>query len=184
MRMADCCPPHTALLYHLDGAGLGEGLDLGDGLLEELLLESRLGELGSNGGSDGLDKGGLLNLTLLLLVADPRVEDGLELVLDSGLLGEDKVVVLDLVGLLGDSVELLGEGNNVLELGDGVDAVSHSLGVLLAGTVEDALNAVNVAVGPGRVGGTNVLGDSAEDDEEGDGEDGLLVGDLEESVES
>jgi hypothetical protein len=56
--------------------------------------------------------------------------------------------------------------------------------VLLAGTVEDALNAVNVAVGPGRVGGTNVLGDSAEDDEEGDGEDGLLVGDLEESVES
>ncbi len=86
--------------------------------------------------------------------------------------------MLELVGLLGDGVELLGEGDDLLDRLEAVKALRDGLGVLLAGTVQDAADALNVAVGPRGVGGTDVLADRVEDDEEADGEDGLLVGDL------
>lgn len=162
----------------LDGLGLGELLDLAEGLLEELLLEGRLGELGGNVLGNSLDKSGLLLLALLLLVADPRVEDSLKLLLDGGLLREEEVLVLESVGLLRDGVELLGEGDNVLELGNRRDALLDGDGVLLAGTVEDRADLGDLLVGPSRVGGTDRRADGVEDDQEAGGEDSLLVGDL------
>lgn len=69
-------------------------------LLEQLLPERGLGELGVDRALNGADEVCLLGLALLLLVPDPRVEDGLELGLDGRLLGEGKVGVLDLVDLL------------------------------------------------------------------------------------
>lgn len=162
----------------LDALGLGDRLDLAEGLLEERLLESRLGELLVDVLGDGLDEGGLLGLALLLLVADPRVEDRLELGLDGVLLGEEEVLVLNLVGVLGNGVELLGEGDNVLDLLDLVDAAGNSRGVLSTGAVEDALDALNVGVGPRRVGSTDRRANAVEDDEEGNGKNGLLVGNL------
>jgi hypothetical protein len=117
-------------------------LDLDEGLLEELLLESGLGELVVNVLSHRLDQGDLLLLPLLLLEPDPAVEHRLELRLDGLLLSEQEVLVLERVGLLGDGVELLGQGDDLLELVDGVDASGDGLGVLGAGRVEDALDAL------------------------------------------
>lgn len=162
----------------LDLLGLGERLDLGEGLLEEGLLGRGLGDLGGDVGGDGLVERLLLGLTLLLLVADPRVEDGLDLGLDGGLLLEEEVLVLDLVGLLGDVVELLGEGNDVLERLERVKTGLDRRGVALLGLVEDVADAADVALGPRVVGGNDRLGDSRKDDKETDEQDSLLVGDL------
>lgn len=41
---------------------------------------------------------------------------------------------------LGDGEEVLGNINNVLHLLDGRNAVGHSLGVLLAGSIEETLD--------------------------------------------
>jgi hypothetical protein len=137
-------------------------------LLQQLLLESRLGQLGVDGGLNRLDELDLLGFTLLLLVTNPRVEDGLELGLEGDLLLEGEVFVLDLVDLLrewttiegtlndkvastfaarsethlGNSVKLLGQWNNVLQLSNRVDSLGDGLGVLLAGRVEDTLDAL------------------------------------------
>lgn len=73
---------------------------MGQSLLQELLLESGLGQLGLDTSLDGLDQVELLRLSLLLLVSDPRVEDLLELGLDRVLLLESKVLVLELGDLL------------------------------------------------------------------------------------
>jgi hypothetical protein len=59
--------------------------------------------------------------------------------------------VLERVGLLGDGVELLGQRNDLLELVHRVDASGDRLGVLGAGRVEDALDALRwVSRGSGR----------------------------------
>jgi hypothetical protein len=137
-------------------------------LLQQLLLESRLGQLGVDGGLNRFDELDLLGFTLLLLVTNPRVEDGLELGLEGDLLLEGEVFVLDLVDLLrewttiegtlndkvastfaarsethlGDSVKLLGQWNDVLQLSNRVDSLGDGLSVLLAGRVEDILDAL------------------------------------------
>ena len=162
----------------LDLLGLGERLDLGEGLLEESLLGGGLGDLRRDVGGDGLVESLLLGLTLLLLVADPRVEDGLDLGLDGGLLLEEEVLVLDLVGLLGDVVELLGEGDDVLERLERVKTGLDRRGVAVLGLVEDVADAADVTLSPRVVRGDDRLGDSREDDKETDEQDSLLVGDL------
>lgn len=73
-------------------------------LLQKLLPESRLGQLGLNTGLDSLDEVELLGLSLLLLVSDPRVKNLLELRLNGVLLLELEVLVLELGNLLEDSV--------------------------------------------------------------------------------
>lgn len=162
----------------LDLLGLGERLDLGEGLLEESLLGGGLGDLRRDVGGDGLVESLLLGLTLLLLVADPRVEDGLNLGLDGGLLLEEEVLVLDLVSLLGDVVELLGEGDDVLERLERVKTGLDRRGVAVLGLVEDVADAADVTLSPRVVRGDDRLGDSREDDKETDEQDSLLVGDL------
>lgn len=46
------------------------------------------------------------------------------------------------------SEESLGEGNNVLHLPNGVDAVLHGLGVFSARALKNAFDALNVALSP------------------------------------
>lgn len=154
-------------------------LDVGESLLDELLLERGLGELSVNGGLNGLDEGSLFRLSLLLLVSNPRVKNLLDLSLDGVLLLEGEVLVLELVDLLGDGVQALSDRDDLLHLVDGVDSLSDGLGVFLSRTGKDTLDSVNVTVGPGRVRGTNGSSDGSEDDEESNGEDSLLVGDVE-----
>ena len=86
---------------HLDLLGLCQCLDSGNSLLQKLLLERRLGDLGVDGGLNGLHERGLLGFPLLLLVSNPAVEDGLEFGLDGVLLGELEVGVLKGGGFLG-----------------------------------------------------------------------------------
>jgi hypothetical protein len=154
-------------------------LNLGDGLLKQALPESRLGKLGINGLLDALDEVELLSLTLALLEADPRVKDGLELGLDGGILSDLEVLVLESVDLLGDGVELLGKGHDLLELVDRVDTVGHSLSVVVTGGRKDTLDAVNVVVGPSRVWCTDRTSDGEQDDEETGSKNSLLVGNVE-----
>ena len=90
----------SCLFSDLKSCSLVRTLDVSQSLLQELLLESGLGELGLDTGLDGLDEVELLRLSLLLLVSDPRVEDLLELGLDGVLLLESKVLVLELGDLL------------------------------------------------------------------------------------
>jgi len=111
-------------------------LDLGERLLEKLLLESGLGKLGLDVLPDGLDKRLLLRLPLLLLEPDPAVQHRLELGVDGLLLRQSEVLVLDSVGLTGDGVQLLSEGNDFLEGSDGVDSLLNGLLVLGLGGVQ------------------------------------------------
>lgn len=85
---------------HLDLLGLCQRLNSGNSLLQKLLLERRLGDLGVDGGLNGLHECGLLGFPLLLLVSDPAVEDGLEFGLDGVFLRELEVGVLEGGGFL------------------------------------------------------------------------------------
>lgn len=87
-------PPPCHHTSHLDLLGLCQCLNSGNSLLQELLLERRLGDLGIDGGLDGLNEGSLFGFSLLLFVSDPAVEDSLEFGLDGVFLRELEVGVL------------------------------------------------------------------------------------------
>ena len=118
---------------------------MGKCLLEKLLLESRLGELGFDVLPDSLDESVLLRLSLLLLEPDPAVQHRLELGLDGVLLCQSEVLVLDSVGLTGDGVELLGKGNDLLEGLDGSNSLLNSLLVLGLGGVQGGFDSLRVS---------------------------------------
>jgi len=122
-------------------------LNLGQSLLEELLLESRLGELGLDVRPHRPDEVGLLGLSLLLLEPDPAVQHSLELSLDSLLLRQSEVLVLDSVGLPRDGVERFGQGHDLLERLDRGDSVLDGLLVLGLGGVELRLDSLRVSWG-------------------------------------
>lgn len=91
----------SANLREGDGAGIGEHtLDVGNALLEDLLERLGVLELLLDLGDDALGKFLLLALLDLALVADPRVEDGLGLGGQGGLLLELVGLRLELGGLL------------------------------------------------------------------------------------
>ena len=75
-------------------------LNLGDGGREDVLLRLVAAEALEDGVNDGLDELGLLALLRLLLEADPRVEDGLDLGGERDLLALDERLGLELRGLL------------------------------------------------------------------------------------
>jgi hypothetical protein len=79
---------------------------------------------------------------------------------------------------LGNSVQVLGQGNDLLQLLDRVHPLSDGLGMFLPGTLEDVGDSLDVAVSPRRVRGTDRSSGSGYDDEETDGKYGLLVGNL------
>ncbi len=75
-------------------------LNLGDGGCEDVLLRLLVAEALEDGVDDRLDELGLLALLRLLLEADPRVEDGLDLGGERDLLALDERLGLKLRGLL------------------------------------------------------------------------------------
>ena len=80
---------------------------------------------------------------------------------------------------LGNLEQGLGDVNDTAEVLDALDALLHGLGVVGAGAVQDARDLLDLllgVVGPGRAG---VLADSPEDGEQREGDDGLLVDDVE-----
>jgi hypothetical protein len=79
---------------------------------------------------------------------------------------------------LGNSVQVLSQGHDLPHLLDRIHPLGDGLGVLLPSPLQDVGDPLDVAVGPGRVRGTDGSSGGGDDDEETDGEDGLLVGDL------
>ena len=75
-------------------------LDLSNSGGEDILLSLVVTEALEDGVDDGLDELGLLALLRLLLEADPRVEDRLDLGGEGDLLALDKRLGLELCGLL------------------------------------------------------------------------------------
>jgi hypothetical protein len=86
---------HPRPTWHLDRLALGQSLDSGQSLFQQLLLERRLGNFSVNGSLNGLDERSLLGFSLLLLVSDPAVKDGLEFGFERGFLGEVEVGVFE-----------------------------------------------------------------------------------------
>lgn len=76
---------------------------------------------------------------------------------------------------LGNSEQLLGDINNTGHLLDVVNAMLDGVGVVSAGSVEDVLVLLDLAVSPLAVSRATVLGHGGEDGEKAEGGDGLLV---------
>ena len=177
-------------------------LDISDGLVEDGLEGLGALELLLDLGDDGLGELALLPLLDLALVADPAVEDRLGLVRDGRLLLELEGLGLELGGLLrgvsptitspctslyaivavlsylGDLEQGLGDVNDTAEVLDALDALLDGLGVVGAGAVQDAGDLLGLLVGVVLPGGAGVLADGPEDGEQREGDDGLLVDDV------
>jgi hypothetical protein len=79
---------------------------------------------------------------------------------------------------LGNSEELLGNLNNAGHLGDVVDTLLNSVGVVGTGSVQDVLVLLDLTLGPLGVSGATVLADSGEDRQQTESGDSLLVHDV------
>lgn len=79
---------------------------------------------------------------------------------------------------LGDLEKVLGNLNNTAKVLDTLNALLDSLGVLLAGRVENVLDLVGLALGPLLVCGTTVDGDTGIDGEQAEHDNRLLVDDV------
>jgi hypothetical protein len=80
---------------------------------------------------------------------------------------------------LGDLEEGLGDVYHTAEVLDALNALLDGLGVVGAGGVEDAGDLVDLRLRIAGPGGAGVLSDSPEDGQEGKGDNGLLVDDVE-----
>ncbi len=125
---ATLCPVALRVQLTLDLSNRGE---------EDVLLELLVSELSLDVLKDGGDELGLLGLAHLGLVADPGVEDRLDLGGEGDLLLERERLVLELSGLLGEGEELLGERLDVLELSDRLDPLLDGRGVRRARGVQN-----------------------------------------------
>ena len=166
--------------FFLSDLGLvgGNLLDLADGLVEDLGLELGVQEIGLDLLDHVSGQLGLLALTDGGLVADPGVEDRLDLGGHGGLLLELKGLSLELGGLLGKSVEGLGDLDNILHLTDLVNAVLNGGLVVDAGLLEDGADLVDVDISPLVEGLAGSLDDTAEGGSESQEDQGLLVEDV------
>lgn len=154
-------------------------LHVRNGALEDLLLHLVVSQALGDLADDSLGEQVLLSLALLGLVADPRVEDLLDLGSDGGALLELEGVLLGLDGLLGDGVETLGHIHDIGLLRDLVDAVLHGLGVAGAGLVQDTGDLVDRRVSPVLVGLDDRAADESRKDQETSQDHGLVVGHVE-----
>ena len=176
-------------------------LNIGNALVKNLLKGLGVLKLLLDLGDDALSKLALLPLLDLSLVADPGVKDGLGLVGDGRLLLELESLSLKLGGFLekvsanrlsgyfpvfscpmaylGDGEEVLGDVDDTTEVLDALNALLDGGSVVGTGRVQDAGDLVDLLLriaGPGRAG---ILGDSPEDGQQRQGDDGLLVDDVE-----
>jgi len=150
-------------------------LNLGDGACKDVLLRLFVLDRLQHVLDDGFRKGSLLVLLGLLLITDPRIQNGLELGSQANLLLEDKRFGLEFGGFLdeymstlvhlagsdcvnlGESKETLSDRNDILHLLNRVNSVFDSLSVFGASTVEDSLNFGNLSFSPVTVGLTDGL---------------------------
>jgi hypothetical protein len=172
-------------------------LNIGNALLEDLLENLGVLKLLLDLGNDGLGKLLLLALLNLVLVAHPGFENLLGLGSKGSALLELVSLSLELGGFLenessttvstrmrtnqsylGNSEELLGNVNNAGHLGDVVDTLLDSVGVVGTGSVQDVLVLLDLTLGPLGVSGTTVLANSGEDREQTESGDSLLVHDV------
>lgn len=79
---------------------------------------------------------------------------------------------------LGNSEQLLGNLDNARHLGDVVNTLLNSVGVVGTGSVQDVLVLLDLTLGPLAVSGTTVLADCGEDRKQTESSDGLLVHDV------
>lgn len=156
-----------------------DSLNVGDALVENLLESLGVLKLLLDPGDDRLSKLALLPLLDLALVTDPRVEHSLGLCGNGGPLLELKGLSLELGGLLGNLKQGLGDVNDATEVLDTLDALLDGRGVVGAGRVQDARDLLNLLVRIAAPGGPGILGDSPEDGQQRDGDNGLLVDDVE-----
>lgn len=168
----------TAIFLSDLGLVGGNLLNLADGLVEDLGLELGVQEIGLDLLNHVSGQLGLLTLTDGGLVADPGVEDRLDLGSHGGLLLELEGLGLELGGLLGKSVEGLGDLDDILHLTDLINAVLDGGLVVDAGLLEDGADLVNVDIGPLVEGLTGSLDDTAEGSSESEEDQGLLVEDV------
>ena len=121
----------------LDSLGLDQVLDLGNGVVKDLLLQlfvlERVLHLPDHAGRQLA----LLLLTLARLESNPRVEHRLDLGSERRLLSQLKHFLLGLCGLLGHGVQSLGKADDVLLLLYRVNAGLNRLGVFGASAVEN-----------------------------------------------
>lgn len=178
--------------------GLSLTLNISNALLQDLLQNLGVLKLLLDLGNDGLGKLTLLALLDLVLVANPRVENLLGLGSKGGALLELVGLGLELGGFLktdcqrriqgsirltectylGNSEELLGNLNNAGHLGDVVDTLLDSAGVVGTGSVQDILVLLDLTLSPLTVSGATVLANGGEDREQTESSDGLLVHDV------
>lgn len=176
-----------------------DALDVSNALVEDLLQDLGVLKLLLDLGDNGVGQLLLLADLDLALVADPGVKNRLGLVGEVGLLLHLVGLSLELGGFLcylnqlpafslsvgylfpthlGNLEQALGDVNDTAEVLDAVDALSDSLGVVLACGVQDVLDLVVLTLGPLLVGGTTVHGDSSVDGKKTQEDDGLLVDDV------
>ncbi len=153
-------------------------LNIGNGLLKDLLEGLWVLKLLLDLGNDALGKLLLLALLDLSLVTDPRVKDSLSLGGQSSALGDIESLSLKLGSLLGNLEEGLGDINDTTHLLDVLDALLDGLGVVGTGRVQDTADLLDLGVGPLAVHWSGILSNGVEDGKEGEGDNGLLVDDV------
>ena len=177
-------------------------LNVSNALVKNLLENFGVVELLLNLGDDGLGKLALLPLLDLSLVTHPRVQNTLGLGGDVNALLKLESLGLKLGGFLVQcqprSVQRnsrsisrmglshlrnlekgLGNVNDASKLLDALDALLHSRGVVGTGSVEDAGDLVDLGLGIAGPGRASILGNSPEDGQQAESDDGLLVDNVE-----
>lgn len=154
-------------------------LNIYNALRQNLLEDGRVLELLLDLVDQTLRKLLLLALLNLGLIADPGVKDGLDLVGELDALLELKGHGLEFSRFLGDGKEVLGNVNNTSQLGDRVNPLLDSLCMVRPSTIQDVLNLLGLSSRPLGVRWPTVLPHRPEDREKAEGDDSLIVDDVE-----
>lgn len=83
------------------------------------------------------------------------------------------------VSYLGNLEKLLGNVNDTLELLDVLNALLDSIGMLSSSSIQAICVLLDLTLGEGRPGRPTELGNAVEDGQQTEGDDGLLVQDIE-----
>lgn len=171
-------------------------LDVRNALLQNLIENFGVLELLLDLGNDRVGQFLLLLCLDLTFVTNPRVEDGLGLGGDVGLLLELKGLGLELSGLLqtnqtclpivlaretylGNSEEVLGDINHSAKILYAVDTCLDGVGVVIPCSVENSLDLVLLALRPFRVHWARIGVDRPIDCQERKCNNRLLIDDIE-----
>lgn len=157
---------------------LGEDLlDLSNGLCQDLFLELRVTNLLVDLVQNRLDQLLLLQLSLLLLKSNPRVQSSLGLVSNSKLLLQLESLGFQLSGFSRNFKQLLGGGNNILQLRNRLNSVLDSRNVLASRAVQEVVHLLDLAISPLSVQWSNELGAQSSESGKCTDQDGFVMDD-------